>query len=391
MLPTEQAPPAVSAVLLCRNEVGVIEECLRSLLAQVPPPGGFEILVVDGMSDDGTRVVLQRLAAEHPAIRIVDNRRQITPCGMNLGIRSARGKWIAILGSHNRYAEDYLCQCHEVAIQTGSDNVGGSMYCEGIAWVQRAIAAAHHSPFAVGGARWHNPDYEGPADTVFGGFYRREVFERIGLFDESLVRNQDDELNLRLARAGGRIWHSPKIRSWYRPRGSLSALFRQYMQYGYWKVRVIQKHKLPASWRHLVPGGFVLTLLLLLSLSIVALLFSVCLHGTTDHRPLTTDLYRLPARLLLGVLALYSFLVSVASIATAARSEWKLLPVLPLVFGCYHFGYGWGFLRGVLDFVVLRRGAGVAFTRVTRATWGKAESRKQKWARRTQGLRDSGT
>jgi len=372
MLPTEQAPPAVSAVLLCRNEVGLIGQCLQSLLDQAPPPGGFEILVVDGMSDDGTRMILQRLAAEHSAIRIVDNREQITPCGMNLGIRSARGKWIAILGSHNRYAEDYLCQCHEVAIQTGSDNVGGSMYCEGTAWVQRAIAAAHHSPFAVGGARWHNPDYEGLADTVFGGFYRREVFERIGLFDESLVRNQDDELNLRLARAGGRIWHSPKIRSWYRPRGSLSALFRQYLQYGYWKVRVIQKHKLPASWRHLVPGAFVLTLLVLFLLS--ASTFLLCalsrLSGLRFHPSALACCdfcFLLSTFCFLSLLGLYVLCLCAASVLSAAKSEWKLLPVLPLVFGCYHFGYGWGFLRGLLDFVVLRRGAGIALTEITRA------------------------
>jgi len=107
---------------------------------------------------------------------------------------------------------------------------------------------------------------------VFGGFYRRQVFDRIGLFDEELVRNQDDELNLRLTRSGGRIWQSPKVKSWYSPRNSMSALFRQYTQYGYWKVRVIQKHKLPASWRHLVPGAFVGTLALLLT---TGLLFSV--------------------------------------------------------------------------------------------------------------------
>src|SRR5262249_15800203 len=116
---------------------------------------------------------------------------------------------------------------------------------------------------AVGGARWHDTAYEGPADTVFGGVYRREVFDRIGFLDEELVRNQDDEFNLRLTRAGGKIWHSPRIKSWYHPRQSLRSLFRQQVQYGYWKVRVIQKHKIPASIRHLIPGCFVLSLIFL--------------------------------------------------------------------------------------------------------------------------------
>src|SRR5262249_3984141 len=147
--------------------------------------------------------------------------------------------------------------------ETGGDNVGGSMMCLGQSRLQKAIAAAHHSPFAVGGARWHDTRYEGPADTVFGGVYRREGFDRIGFLCEELVRNQDDEFHLRLTRAGGKIWHSPRIKSWYCPRGSFKALFQQYAQYGYWKVRVMQKHKLPASMRHLVPGCFMLSLFVL--------------------------------------------------------------------------------------------------------------------------------
>jgi succinoglycan biosynthesis protein ExoA len=360
MLSTQQAPPAVSAVLVCRNEAGTIEQCLRSLLEQTPPPGGFEILVVDGMSDDGTRMILEQLAAENPAIRILDNRQQITPCGMNLGIRSARGDWIAILGSHSRYATDYLLRCHQVACETGADNVGGTMHCEGKNLVQRAIAAAHHSPFSKGGAAWHNPNFEGPADTVFGGFYKRDLFDRIGYFDESLIRNQDDELNLRLTRAGGHIWLSPKIQSWYSPRSSLSALFKQQIQYGYWKVRVIQKHRLPASWKHLVPGAFILAFLSLYLLSLIHFI-------AVGQRPQGSGSIYLwiPACLFL-LLSCYAAFAGAACVLTAAKSEWKLLPILPFVFYCYHFGYGWGFVRGILDFVVLRRGAGADLSDLTR-------------------------
>lgn len=109
------------------------------------------------------------------------------------------------MGAHNRYAPDYLRQNVQVLEETNADNVGGSMICEGRSHVQRAIALAHHSKFSAGGASWHNPNYEGPADTVFDGVYRREVFERVGLFDEELTRNQDDEFNLRLIQRGGRV------------------------------------------------------------------------------------------------------------------------------------------------------------------------------------------
>ena len=183
---------------------------------------------------------------------------------MNAGICQARGQYVAIMGAHDRYASDYVKSGLEVLSETRADNVGGSMISVGQSRLQKLIAIAHHSPFAVGGARWHDVNYEGPADTVFGGFYRRKIFDRIGFFDEELIRNQDDELNLRLTRAGGTIWHSPRIKSWYTPRGSLKDLFRQYAQYGYWKVRVIQKHKLPAFRRHLVPGCFVFLMFILL-------------------------------------------------------------------------------------------------------------------------------
>jgi hypothetical protein len=269
---------------------------------------------------------------------------------MNCGIRAARANWIAIIGAHNRYAPDYLRRCLETAQATGADAIGGAMFTEAKTLTQRAIAAAHHSPFSVGGARWHNPHYEGPADTVFGGFYPRRVFERIGLFDEELVRNQDDEFNLRLIRTGGVIWQSPNIKSWYSPRSSLPALFRQYAQYGYWKVRVIQKHRFPASWRHLVPGAFVLVLLMLSLLSLGGLI-------TAPFWQLSAYLGRTSVICLSILIASYLAGNLAASAATAGKNAWSLFPLLPSVFACYHFGYGYGFLRGVWDFILRRKTA----------------------------------
>jgi glycosyltransferase involved in cell wall biosynthesis len=302
-------------------------------------------MVVDGLSEDGTREILKGLASEHSELRVIDNPRRITPCAMNAGIREARGEYIAIMGAHNRYAPDYLRQSVEVLEETHADNVGGSMMCEGHSHVQRAIALAHHSPFSVGGARWHNPDYEGPADTVFGGVYRRKVFERIGLFDEELVRNQDDEFNLRLIQSGGRIWQSTRIRSWYCPRQSLAALFWQHLQYGYWRVCVIQKRKAVASPRQFVPGLFVF---LLIALPAAGLWWQVATWAWA------------------GLIVTYLLCSAAVSLRIAAREGWRFLSTLPVVFGCYHIGYGIGLIWGILDFVLVKRAPTRSCTNLTR-------------------------
>src|SRR5215813_2610722 len=264
----KMSAPSVSLIVPCRNEKDDIEPCVRSLLAQDRPEESFEIIVADGLSNDGTRDILARLAAEYACLRLIDNPGRIVSTGLNTAIRAAQSKIIVRIDVHTQYAPDYARQCLAVLHETGADNVGGPWVAQGTGYIGRAVAAAFQSPFAVGGARGHNPHYTGPVDTVYLGCWRREVFERIGFFDEELARNEDDELNLRLQRAGGLIWQSPRIQSWYHPRTSLPALWRQYMQYGYWKVRVIQKHRMPASVRHLVPAGFIFSLILLLPASL---------------------------------------------------------------------------------------------------------------------------
>jgi succinoglycan biosynthesis protein ExoA len=185
---------------------------------------------------------------------------------------------------------------------------------------------------------------------VWGGFYKRSVFDRNGLFDESLVRNQDDELNLRLVHAGGVIWQSPLIRSWYQVRGSLRALFRQYRQYGYWKVRVILKHRLLASPRHLVPSGLVVLLVTQLTATIALQLAAL----GNPHLLAPASLVLVS---LLFVLAAYAAATLAAAVATASAFGWDLLPVLPIVFPLYHAGYGIGFIAGLRDAALRRRRA----------------------------------
>jgi succinoglycan biosynthesis protein ExoA len=351
----EATSPAVSAVVASRNEELHIEACVRSLLAQQEPEGGFELIVADGMSDDQTRAILARLADEDRRLTVIDNPQRITPAGFNAGIRRARGRYIAMMGAHARYAPDYLVRCLELAERLGSDNVGGPAITEAHGYLQRAIAASHHSPFSVGGASWHSLEYEGKAATVFGGFYRRDVFDRIGLYDENLIRNNDNELNFRLEQAGGKIWQSPSIRAWYTPRSSLGQLFRQYQQFGYFKVRVLLKHGRVPAIRQYVPAALVLGLTAPALVAAFTALLSLVIPGF-GLSPVAAA-----AAAVFGAVAIsYLAVLAIASVATAARFGWDLLPILPPTFACYHLSNGIGFLQGLFDFVLRRRSAPAA-------------------------------
>ena len=347
MKPVPPESPFVSIVIPCRNEVGMIERCLNSVLQQEIPAGGVEILIAEGISEDGTREILARLEAEArgPVIRVIENPGKIVSTGLNAAIRAARGKIIVRMDAHTEFSPDYVQQCVSLIQKTGADNVGGPARTKPRTYLECAIAAAYHSPFSVGGARFHDIAYEGYVDTVTYGCWRKETFSQFGYFDEALVRNQDDEHNLRITRGGGKVWQSPEIKSWYRPRGSLRGLFTQYMQYGYWKVPVIKKHQLPASFRQLVPGWF---FLFLISTGVCSLFW----HGASV--------------LFVVALVLYGTAVLGFSLVTASHSGWKLLPLLPLVFPCYHFGYAYGFLIGIWDFAVRRGKSHAKFNVLTR-------------------------
>ena len=172
--------PSVSIIVPCRNERDHIETCVRSILAQEPPSGDFEIIVADGISDDGTREILNRLAEEDSRLRIIDNPGRIVSTGLNAAIRIAKGKIIIRMDAHTEYAPDYVRQCVEVLQDSGADNVGGPWVAKGKGLMGQAIAAAFQSPFSAGGPCGHDPNYEGTLDTVYLGCWPRDVFNRIG-------------------------------------------------------------------------------------------------------------------------------------------------------------------------------------------------------------------
>jgi succinoglycan biosynthesis protein ExoA len=327
--------PIVSIIVPCRNEVKHIRGFLDSVFEQDLAGFDWEVIVADGMSDDGTWPLLEEYARRQPRLRLLRNPAGIVSTGLNACIRAARGDIIVRMDAHTEYAPNYVRECIRALEETGAGNVGGPARTRADGLWQRAIAAAYHSPFACGGVRFHNDYYEGFADTVPYGCWKKFTLVELGLFDETLVRNQDDELNLRLTRSGGKVWQTPRIVSYYHPRTELSKLFLQYFQYGFWKVAVIRKHRLPASWRHLVPGAFVAAL----GISFLSWLIS---EGGGR-----LGLAAVSESLLLTLLLSYAGCCVIAAFTSARSHGWSIFPILPPIFAVYHFSYGLGFLCGL--------------------------------------------
>lgn len=326
----------VSVIIPCRNEEHYIAACLDSVLANDLPSGSkLEIIIADGMSDDNTRAVVRRYVDQHPFIRLIDNPRRIVPTALNAAIRASSGEIIIRMDAHNTYRQDYIARCIHHLLSSGADNVGGI-------WITvpgaetttaKAIAAALSHPFGAGNAHYRvgttAPRY---VDTVPFGCFRRSLFDRIGFFDEDLVRNQDDEFNSRILKNNGRILLAPDIVSVYHARPTLGRLGKLYYQYGLFKPLAARKAGTVVTWRQLVPPALVLSLA---GSFVLAFLYPLFLW------------------LFIAIIAPYGLATAAASIQTAYRSKaWNTLAVLPLVFWTLHFSYGMGYMKGLWAFLV---------------------------------------
>jgi succinoglycan biosynthesis protein ExoA len=321
--------PFVSVIMPIRNEGDFISRSLGAVLEQDYPHMCMEVLIADGMSSDDTRDFIAQTAAEHPdiTVKILDNPGKIVPTGFNIALAKAAGDIIVRVDGHTIIDPDYVSHCVRLLQTTGAENVGGRMTAIGRGDFGEAVALATSSPFGVGGARFHYSDQEEWVDTVYMGAWPKAVFERNGGFDEELVRNQDDEFNYRLRANGGKILLSPKINSRYYNRSTLRSLWRQYYQYGFWKVRVLQKHPLQMSPRQFVPPAFAATIL-----------------GGAVLAPFS----RIIRVLWVLALALYIAGNLAASLQIARKTDEKHIKLLPGVFAILHFAYGLGFLNGLL-------------------------------------------
>jgi glycosyltransferase involved in cell wall biosynthesis len=320
-----------SVIIPCRNEVNhigfVIDSILKNTFKNV------EIIIVDGLSNDGTKEKLNELKANHSNIKIIDNHLQITPVAFNLGIKNATGDFIFIVGARHILQENYIGTCIKIL----TDNpeiacVGGKVNNTYENETSELISQAMSSSFAVGAGNFRIMNKDSYVDTVGTPAYRKSIFDEIGYFDEELLRNQDDEYNYRVTKQGYKILFTIKTSIQYFVRASFKNLFKQYAQYGYWKVYVNKKHKTVTTIRQVVPLFFVLFLIAGLILSLFHSLFFIAY---------------------LSGLIFYS----VVSCYAAFKQSKKINQLLKIMFTFFilHLSYGWGYLKGIVDFFILQK------------------------------------
>jgi succinoglycan biosynthesis protein ExoA len=334
--PNSKVLPFVTVVMPVRNEADYIANSLGAVLEQDYPADLMEIIVADGMSTDATREVVRSLQARYPNVRLIDNPGKIAPTGLNRAINEARGDIIVRVDGHCEIEPDYVRRSVEHLQNDGPhgrvDGVGGPIETIGETAMAEVIAVAMSSSFGVGGSAFRTVKGKTMlTDTIAFPTYTREIIERGGEYDEELVRNQDDEYNYRLRKMGANLLLASDVRSRYYSRGTLKKLFKQYFQYGFWKVRVLQKHPRQMSLRQFVPPLFVSSLLL----SFLLILFSS--YG---------------GWLLAGITGCYLTVNLVASARTAYKCNrfWLHLILLPIVYSSLHLSYGLGFLFGLIKF-----------------------------------------
>lgn len=324
---------AASIIIPCRNEEEYIERCITSILNSNYPKELVSIYVCDGLSDDNTRTIVQAIASKNNNVYLIDNPKQTTPFALNLGLKKSKDEVKIILGAHAEIHPEFISE--NIAALSLKEDIGCSGgVIENVYENETAeiIGLAMSSSFGVGDAHFRTGNKSGYVDTVAFGAYKEDIFERIGYFDEDLARNQDDEFNYRLLKNGFKIYLSNSIKSKYYVRGSYAKLFKQYYQYGYWKVFVNKKHKTVTTARQLIPLFFVLYLFV---------------------GPFTTLIdVRLFTLWCLGCI-FYDFLA--LFFAIKITTQFPKFVAVTFTFFILHFSYGIGYLKGIIDFIILRK------------------------------------
>ncbi|GAB4541706.1 MAG: glycosyltransferase family 2 protein [Anaerolineales bacterium] len=322
-----------SIIIPCYNEEATILHLLNALLAQTYPREQMELVIADGMSTDGTRAVIADFQAQYPdvSIRVVNNTAGTIPAALNQAIAESRGELIIRLDAHSMPIPEYVARCVAAHEAGKGANIGGVWEIRPSAktWIAEAISFAAAHPLGVGDALYRLNAKEGAVDTVPFGSFRRSLLERIGMFDETLLANEDYEFNARVRQSGGVVWLDPSIRSVYFSRGTLLQLAQQYWRYGFWKFKMLKRYPRTLRWRQALPPLFVLSLAALLVLS----LFS-----------------GLARWLLAAQLILYFSALAAAGLKLALQKQKPFLWIgLPLAIATMHMAWGAGFLWSALN------------------------------------------
>jgi succinoglycan biosynthesis protein ExoA len=330
---TTKMTSGVSIIIPCYNERTTIQLLLEAIQEQTYPSPELEIIIADGMSDDGTREVISDYSFDHPELNIlvVDNPKRIIPAALNRAIEDSNGLIVIRLDAHVAPERDYVERCLETLERTGAANVGGLWIIKpgGEGWVARAIAVAASHPIGAGDARYRISGEEGPVETVPFGAFRRAWLDRVGPFDETLLTNEDYEFNTRIREASGVVWFNPAIRTVYYARSNFTALARQYARYGYWKTRMLRRYPGTLRWRQALPPLFILSLLFL---SVASLFTPYALYVLS---------------LELGIYIIFT--LAAALLEMVRRKDIGLLFGFPLAIWTMHFSWGTSFLRGILS------------------------------------------
>lgn len=321
----------VSLIAPMRNEARHVDRFVRDIAGQAFD-GPLELFVADGESSDNSVELLRQAASRNGvSLTVVENPDRYVSQGLNRCIRASDGELVVRVDVHARYPPDYVRLCLEASNATGAANVGGVLEPCGETATERAVAAAMDSPFGgIGWTRRSRGREPFETDTVTFGAFRRAALEAVGGYDEALIRNQDDELNLRLRRNGWRVVLDPRIRVLYVPRGRTADVFTQYYEYGRWKVPVMRKHRVVLGARSLVPAAFVVSLAALLVAAPWSVLAAVALIAFAGSY--------LAAAAIFGTLAL-----------RRRRAPLTLLPRVVAAYGAFHLGYGVGMVRGLVS------------------------------------------
>ena len=320
----------VSVIVPIRNEEKHIAECIDSIIHQTYAKEKLEIFLVDGRSEDNTKLIIEGYMKKYPFIKVLDNLEKHQAVALNIGIKASRGDIIIRMDAHTYYDKDYISKCVETHEKIDALNVGGPIVTlPGNSTKRaRAIAMATSHSFGVGNSKFRTSNKAEYVDTVTFGAFKREVFNKVGLFNERLIRNQDIELNMRIRKSGGKIYLNPEIKSYYYNQSTLRGLWAQNFRNGMWNIFTHAVSRNPLSLRHYIPFIFVASLLLS-SLS-------------TLLNPVGTIFFMLVASSYLAANMLFSIKIAIIH-------DLKLIVVLPIVFFTLHFSYGIGSFWGLIN------------------------------------------
>ncbi|WP_344102062.1 glycosyltransferase family 2 protein [Myceligenerans crystallogenes] len=330
-------PPGVSVFLTVRNEERDLAEAMGRILDQ-DYPGPFEVVLAVGPSRDNTAEIAEKLAAEEPRLKVVDNPAGWTPAGLNAAIRGARHDYLVRVDGHSHIAADYVSRVVGVLRSTGAANVGGIMVPEGRTAFEQAVATAMSSPLGIGSAPFHTGGEAGPAASVYLGAFRRDALEAVGLYDETFLRAQDWELNYRLRQAGHTVWFDPSLRVGYRPRGSWKQLATQFFRSGRWRNHVMRQYPDTASVRYLAPPAAVCAIAAGLAAGIAGAVLAALGGAGAAAAPWLLAGLVVPGGYVLGVV--------VGSLREGRGLPARSRLLLPPVLATMHMSWGAGFLRG---------------------------------------------